>query len=307
MLKFRKEEIHLLSEQLKTEMKYYRSFLLTDRNCAKGTTECYLSDVIQFAEYFSIKHDNIKKLLSGDIEHYILELKKSHLTSKSIGRKLSSIKNYYLFLLTEDLMDYNPAENISAPKSIKKIPYVLSKEEIMNVINCANNDSYGIRDRAILEVMYACGLRVSELCNLELNCIDWENGFIRITGKRLKERIVPIGKHAINAINDYISKSRIHFVKEQTPFVFLNRLGGKLSRMGIWNIVKKYSIKAGINKDIHPHTFRHSFATHLLEGGADLRSVQEMLGHSSILTTEIYTHINTRYLRETYDKYHPRN
>lgn len=294
----------MLSEQYTKEMQFFMTFLLTDRNCSKQSVESYISDIKQFIVYFEESSRDVHKLSTSEIEDYIAVLSRNGLSENSISRKLSSIRNYYIFLMNEEDLENSPAHNIQSPKGIRHIPDILAYEEIRSMIKQTHSERYGVRDRAILELMYACGLRVSELRTVELNSIDFENGFLRVMGKRQKERIVPVTFKALESIKHYVDTEPKR--QKNTKSLFLSRNGNQLSRMAVWNIVKKYAVKAGISKPVHPHTFRHSFATHLLERGADLRSVQEMLGHSSIITTEVYTHISSRYLREVYDKYHPR-
>jgi len=213
-------------------------------------------------------------------------------------------------LMMEDLIDDDPAELLESPKIGRKIPEVLNYEEIEAILNAIDlSTEYGHRNRAIIETLYACGLRVSELINLRLSGYFPDIGFVKIIGKNDKERIVPIGNQAIKYIDIYLKnyRSKLDIKKDSTDIIFLNRRGGKLSRIMVFNIIKQAAKDAGIKKNVSPHTFRHSFATHLVEGGADLRAVQEMLGHESILTTEIYTHLDTGYLKQTILKYHPRN
>ncbi len=298
----------MLSERIDTEIKYFKSFLLSDRNCSIETSNFYIRDINQFAKYIKDNNLDLHKLSTDNIRDYIMYLFEMKLSSKSIARKLTSIRNFYLFLISENIIDYNPAENIETPKSAKTLPDILDYSEIKKIFQIPREDNIlELRDKAILETMYACGLRVSEVCNLSLNNINFKEEFIRVFGKRMKERFVPISKSTIKIIKKYISEARIHLNKKNNEYLFLTKNGNKLSRMSIWNILNKYVRLAGIEKHIYPHILRHSFATHLLEGGADLRSVQEMLGHSSIITTEIYTHVNKEYLKEMYDKYHPRN
>lgn len=293
----------MLSDQYIKEMDFFLTFLITDRNCSRSSADSYISDIKQFIGYFGEKK-NVHKLNTSEIEDYIAVLSRNGLSESSISRKLSSIRNYYIFLMNEKQLENSPAHNIQSPKSSRHIPDILTYDEIRHMIMTTRDERFGIRDRAVLELMYACGLRVSEVRTIELNNIDFENGFLRVMGKREKERIVPITFKALKAIRHYIDTEPKR--QKNTKSLFLSRNGNELSRMAIWNIVKKYAVKAGIEKAVHPHTFRHSFATHLLERGADLRSVQEMLGHSNIMTTEIYTHISSKYLREVYDRYHPR-
>jgi integrase/recombinase XerD len=233
------------------------------------------------------------------------------LEANSISRNFSSIKGFHEFLISEGITEHDPLANFDRPKLSKRLPSVLSIEEIDLILAQPDMEShYGIRDRAILEMMYATGLRVSEVVTIRNSNSNllFDSGLIRVFGKGSKERVVPIGQSAIEYINLYLRESRIilRSKKNSTDVLFLNHHGKKLSRASIWEMIKKYSKSADINKNVHPHTFRHSFATHLLEGGADLRAVQEMLGHSDISTTQIYTHIDREYLKEVHKSFHPR-
>ncbi len=306
MFQYHQEEIHLLSEKFIAQVKLFKAFLLTDRNCSKTTSQTYINDVSQYIDFCINKDIDPIQAETSDIEAYLYELSKNGLMPKSLARKLTSLKNYFLFLITEEEIDSSPAYNIKSPKISKNIPEILSMNEINMMIEHTDESKTGIRDRAIIKTLYACGLRVTELRLMKCSSIDFENGYVRVLGKREKERLVPISSDAMESIKEYLSNARPDLNKKNNVSLFLSKNGTTLSRMSIWNIVRKYADRAGISKMIHPHTFRHSFATHLLEGGADLRSVQEMLGHSSILTTEIYTHINAEYLKEVYNRYHPR-
>ena len=234
------------------------------------------------------------------------------LAVSTIARNISSIRSFHEFALVEKLAEANPAELIDLPKKAQKLPEVLDAHEVERIIDAADRTtSAGIRDAAILETLYASGMRVSELTDLEMNQLFFEIGFIRVIGKGNKERLVPIGEVAQQAIEHYIETARQEFMNDKNPEksknkLFLNQRGGPLSRMSIWNIVNKYADKAEIKKNVYPHIFRHSFATHLLEGGADLRAVQEMLGHTSIITTEIYTHVDRSLLHQVHKQFHPR-
>ncbi|NMB82602.1 MAG: tyrosine recombinase XerD, partial [Ignavibacteria bacterium] len=224
-------------------------------------------------------------------------------------RYMSSLKGFFGYLQDNNYIEVNPTEKLLSVKKSRKLPAVLSIQEIELILNSPDtNDLTGLRDKAILELFYSSGLRVSELINLKINDLFFNDEVIRVFGKGSKERIVPIGSSAIKWVNEYLIKSRPSLEKKSKSqnFVFLNKRGSKLSRMWIWKIVSKYSSDAGIKKEIHPHTFRHSFATHLLEGGADLRAVQEMLGHADISTTQIYTHINREYIKQVHKDHHPR-
>jgi integrase/recombinase XerD len=228
----------------------------------------------------------------------------------SQARALSGIKSFFKFLLIQDEIDVDPSSLIETPKVGKKLPVTLSVEEIDNLIGAINIDNgLGYRNRAILEVLYSCGLRVSELVNLKLTNIYFDEDFIKVQGKGDKERLVPIGQKAKDTIYTYIEMYRngLNVNQKSENILFLNRLGNKLTRVMIFTIIKDLAVKINLNKDISPHTFRHSFATHLLEGGADIRAIQEMLGHESITTTEIYTHLDKEYLKDMILRFHPRS
>ncbi|HEY6082134.1 MAG TPA: site-specific tyrosine recombinase, partial [Chitinophagaceae bacterium] len=231
------------------------------------------------------------------------------MTATSQARIISGLKGFYKYLLLEDIIKTDPTQLLEGPKLQRKLPDILSVEEIKQIIGAIDlSKPEGGRNRAIIETMYSSGLRVSEAANLKISCLHLDIGFIRVTGKGNKERLVPIGEDAIKQIKIYKENIRIHIPvkKNQEDILFLNRRGGQLSRVMIFMIIKELAKKAGIEKIISPHTFRHSFATHLVEGGADLRAVQEMLGHESITTTEIYTHLDREYLRDTLQRFHPR-
>jgi integrase/recombinase XerD len=297
-------------------IKLFKNYLSLEKGLSGNTVESYLLDLEKLFKFIDLKYSiNIVSDIKEDmIYKFILNInsslskKEDHFSSKSVSRYISSIKTFFKFLLRENVIELSPAENVESPKTVRTIPDVLSVEEIDLIFSKPDiENKNGLRDRTILETMYASGLRVSELVNLELNNLYLDDGYIRVMGKGSKERIVPIGKSAVHYIKEYLKKSRPELKMGQNEnFVFLNNRGKKLSRMSIWGFVKKYSKLAGIKKDIHPHTIRHSFATHLLEGGADIRAIQEMLGHSDISTTQIYTHINRDYLIETHRTFHPR-
>jgi integrase/recombinase XerD len=236
-------------------------------------------------------------------------LQKLGLSRTSAARYYSSIKGFFKYLFTNSYIKLNPVEKVSPPKLSKSLPSVLTVEEMDEILSIPNpEDKLGLRDKSILEVLYACGLRVSELINLKVSNLHFDEEIIRVFGKGSKERLVPIGSSAIKWTNEYLKKSRPLLEKKSKSenIVFLNNRGTKLSRMGIWKIVDRYTKEAGVEREVHPHTFRHSFATHLLEGGADLRAVQEMLGHADISTTQIYTHIDRDYIKQMHRDYHPR-
>ncbi|MEL6274796.1 MAG: site-specific tyrosine recombinase, partial [Bacteroidota bacterium] len=250
---------------------------------------------------------SIERLHLDDFVAYLAEL---GLAPRSQARLISALRTFFQYLLEEEVIQTDPTELLRAPKLGRKIPEVLSYDEVSSLLAAIDlSTDHGVRDRAMLETLYACGLRVTELTTLKLTHVFAEAGLIRVTGKGNKERLIPIGTHALKHIGFYMDGVRRHMdIKpEAENILFLNRRGGGLSRVSVFTAVKKYAEAAGIEKQVSPHTFRHSFATHLIEGGADLRAVQDMLGHESITTTEIYTHLDTDFLRETVLSFHPMN
>ena len=289
-------------------MQRFRQYLLLEKSLSAKTAEAYLHDVGLLDEFLG------EKLLENadvsDLQSFVMYLQKDKkVEATSHARILSGVRAFYRFLVLEGTLKTNPAKLIDAPKLARKLPTVLSVPEVEAIINAVDLSApEGHRNLAIIEVMYGCGLRVSEVVTLQLSCLHFDEGYIRVIGKGDKERIVPIGGTARKAVLNYTKGTRCHLKikKDATDIVFLNRRGGKLSRVSIFNLVKELAEKAGITKEISPHTFRHSFATHLVEGGADLRAVQEMLGHESITTTEIYTHLDREYIQSTIALHHPR-
>ncbi len=281
----------------------FKDYILTERSLSKNSVEAYIKDIEQLLAYVQNRHIDAEL-----IENYFIELTKKHFLATSVSRKISSVRAFFLFLYEEGYIDNDPASNLSPPKIMRKLPDVLNQREVIKLLDsCDTSTNKGIRDRAMLETIYGAGLRISELINLKISDIDFNESLIRIFGKGSKERIVPIGQYAIKYMKLYLNNVRRHLkFSLYSDILFLNMNGKPLSRMGFWKILKYYTQKSGIKKHVSPHTLRHSFATHLLEGGADLRSVQEMLGHSSIATTEIYTHVDREYLKETLKLYLPR-
>ena len=279
-------------------------YLQAERGLSGNTVESYKNDVVSFLKNTK---KNVKQITREDIKEYLQNLNSSNFSTATVARKTSSLRMFFLFHLGEGLIDQTPMNNIEAPKTEKRLPKVLSTEEAEKLIESVNgNVKYPMRDKAILELLYGCGLRVSELLNLRKEDIFLKEDFIRVKGKGSKERIIPLGSKAKKAISEYISTERAILDKKNSSFLFLTRRGNKISRMGLWKIFKYYLLKSGITKDCTPHTLRHSFATHLLERGATLRTVQLFLGHSDISTTQIYTHIDRNYLRDILNTYHPR-
>ena len=285
--------------------------LRVEKNLSTNSITSYKTDLERYINFLyngeSIRElDSIRQI---HIRNFIRFLNDQNLSSSTINRSFSSIRSYHKYLSYEKKITHNPTQLLEPPKISKKLPKVLSVQEINEIINSVKvENSMGYRDKAILETLYSAGLRVSELCSLEMNNILFDSAMLRVVGKGNKERYVPLGDKAIKLINDYCKYIRSALVdkKKSHGNVFLSKNGKQLTRMTIFNIMKKWSRISGINKDISPHTFRHSFATHLLEGGADLRAVQEMLGHSDISTTQIYTHLDNEYLKEVHRTFHPR-
>ncbi|MEO0084636.1 MAG: site-specific tyrosine recombinase XerD [candidate division WOR-3 bacterium] len=288
-------------------LEQFSNYLIVERSLAKQSADCYLTDVRQFLQYVSEK--KLTMLNESDIQNYLAQLHSLKLATASIARKITALKMFFQFLISEEKITVDPTENIELPKVRKKLPTVLTVEEIKKILDCANRSTpKDLRARAIIELLYASGLRASELLALKLDDISFQDGFIRVLGKGDKERIVPIGKPALQALKNYYNFARRQFVKDKImPYLFVNSRGKRLSRMGLHKILKEYVNKAKINKPVSAHIFRHSFATHLLEGGANLRAVQEMLGHANIATTQIYTHVDREYLKEVYKTFHPRS
>jgi integrase/recombinase XerD len=285
----------------------FKDFLKLEKSLSENSIMAYESDVMKLAN-FSVEATPLK-INDEQIAQILNDLNEVGLAPTSQSRLLSGWKAFYKFLLLEDYIHTNPTELLESPKTNRKIPEVLHLHEIEAMLVAINHSTEeGIRNRAIIETLYSCGLRVSELTELQISQCFFKDGFVKITGKGDKTRLVPIGKEAIKYINLYMDNVRcqLNIATGHDDFVFLNRRGKKLSRVMIFIIIKDLKELAGIHKNVSPHTFRHSFATHLIEGGADLRAVQDMLGHASITTTEIYTHLDRAYLRQTIDQYHPR-
>ncbi len=287
----------------------YLAYIQLEKTLSENTIDSYRYDLERLSSFLEQRHINaVTGVTNAALSQYIQTLFDMGFAESSIQRTLSSIRGYYGFLVSEGTLKQDPTELLEGPKRSRYLPSVLTVEEIMRLFNVIDTERRGgIRDRAMLETLYATGMRVSELSSFTFEQIIPEEKMVRIIGKGSKERLVPIGDIALNWIKEYTEVERIFFAKPGTDStVFLNVRGNPLSRMGIWKIIQRYILLAGITKKVSPHTFRHSFATHLLEGGADLRVVQEMLGHANIVTTEIYTHIDREYLKEVHRSFHPR-
>lgn len=295
---------------MKEELRSYFHYLQLEKNIAPNTVAAYTCDLKRYDGYLrNWGIDSADKIEGKDISKFLSELTKYGLSPRSVARTLSSIRMFHKFLIGDGLAKNNPSENVEAPKLPKELPDVLDQEEVDRILNQPlTSENLGIRDRAILETLYATGIRVTELVTLKQPDIRWQEGIVKVFGKGSKERYVPVGKSALRWLEKYSRDVRPSLARGNSgrDFMFLNARGKPMTRMAIWNIVSSATKKAGIKKEVHPHTFRHSFATHLLEGGADLRSVQEMLGHADITTTELYTHIDREYLKEVHKTFHPR-
>lgn len=277
-------------------------YLTIERGLSPNTLQAYRRDLCQFRDWLKKEFLQVDSALIGN---YLATLREKGNKSRTLNRKLSVMRMFYKFLYTEGKTDHNPVEGVSSPRLGRKIPSFLSEKEVEALLEAPPIDEqYGSRDRAILEVVYGAGLRISELINLNLTDLNLKGGWVKVLGKGSKERIVPLGREACRWVRIYLRKRRTETTDKLS--LFCNRYGKRLSRQACWKIIKKYSQKAGITKKISPHTLRHSFATHLLSRDADLRFVQELLGHTNISTTQIYTHITQERLKKVYKKYHPR-
>ena len=290
----------------------FKSFLQLEKSLSKNSVEAYLHDVDLLMRFLELKKINLspKELELNHLQDFLKWINEIGMSAHSQARIISGIKSFYKYLLLENVLNHNPTELIEAPKLGRKLPDTLSLDEINKIIDAIDlSTPEGQRNKAILETLYSCGLRVSELVNLKISNLYFNDEFIKVVGKGDKERLVPIGSIAIKQITIYKNEIRSYIAvkKEHEDVLFLNRRGAKLSRVMVFTIIKQLAFKIGLKKQISPHTFRHSFATHLIEGGADLRAVQEMLGHESITTTEIYTHLDRDYLRQAIIQFHPRS
>lgn len=295
---------------MKYEINDFKYYLKNEKGLSENTTYSYIKDITLYSNYLEKRFDitNVKKIEKNHIKAYLKYLKQTKkLSQSSISRKLTSIKQFHKFLKLEDIVKIDESTYIESLKIDKKLPSVLSIEEVDLLLDSLKMDTpLNIRNKTMIEVLYATGVRISELINIKINDIHINQGYIKIIGKGNKERIVPLSDESIKLLKLYITDSRVKLSKEYNNYLFLNYDGNKMTRQGFWKILKKLVLEAGITKDISPHTIRHSFASHLLENGLDLRYVQELLGHEDIKTTQIYTHINNQKLKQTYLNSHPR-
>ncbi len=297
-------------DNFKVYLQQYHSFLKFEKGLSQNTLISYLHDLEIYIKFINSKGINkFSDIKYNDLKEFIAELSDLYYSNATLARYIASIRGLHSFLFNTEKVNEDVSEFLEVPKLKRELPDILSYEMIENILAQIDISTYlGMRDRAMVELFYACGLRVSELIELRFRDIFFDDEIVRILGKGHKERIVPIGSEAINWIVNYKKNARGFLLKEMqdNDIIFLNQRGRKLTRMGIWKIIDKYAKRAEINFQVHPHCFRHSFATHLLEGGADLRVVQEMLGHSSLATTQIYTHLDKNYIKEVHKSFHPR-
>jgi integrase/recombinase XerD len=287
----------------------YIQFLLMEKGLSKNTIESYSNDLTNYIHFLqAMGIGNLSETDSPAILKHLIHLRESGLSARSRARHLVAIRGFYRFLTSENYISSDPSRIIDLPKTGLKLPDTLSFEEIHGLLQCPDATTpKGARDAAMLELLYGAGLRVSELVRLTLRDVNLEAGFVRVFGKGSKERLVPIGSHARSKIQFYLEGARSVLLKTvRSNYLFVARSGRPMTRQGFWKLLRKYALQTGIAKKITPHTFRHSFASHLLEGGADLRSVQVMLGHADISTTQIYTHVGRKHLKHIHEKYHPR-
>ena len=283
----------------------FKTYLLIDKKYSNETIDSYMNDLYKYYEYVVKNHLNIDDIKRKDIMNYTKYLREQQLATSSINHNISVLRTFYKFLVVSTHFVTDPMDYIEPPRLRKSLPKVLSYDEVKNLLDIDLVDKYSYRNKAMLELMYATGLRVSELVNLKLNDLDLDMDLIRTLGKGSKERVIPIGDYAVYFVKKYLVEYRNQFLKDNTDYLFLNNHGKKLTRQGFYKLVKELAVKKNIKTEFSPHTLRHSFATHLLDRGADIVSIKEMLGHSSLSTTQIYTHISNQKLKDEYTKFHP--
>lgn len=293
-----------MDKSFKNAIKEFETYLLIDKKYSNNTIASYINDVTKFYHY--TKTDNLTKVTKEDVKKYIAYLKKNNISTKSIAHNISCLKSFYKFLIINKTVNTNIMDSIDTPKLTKSLPKVLSIEEVLLLLDIKTENDFDYRNKAMLELIYATGLRVSELINLKLSDIDLHMAVVRVMGKGSKERIIPIGDYAINSLREYINNHRNNMMKRTiNDYIFINNHGNKMTRQGFFKIIKNEAKKKNIKTEFSPHTLRHSFATHLLNYGADLKVIQELLGHSSISTTQIYTHVSKDKLKTNYNEFHP--
>jgi integrase/recombinase XerD len=293
---------------LQTWLNEFLDYARVERGLARNTILAYRSDIAHFLAFLQKRSFAVPAGLRDGMIAYLLELQRMGLSAATVARRTAALKSFFGFLTRLDYLPDDPAAELSSPKLIQRLPRVLTPQEVERILTAPRpNTPAGLRDRAMLELAYASGLRVSELVGLDVDSVNLEAGYVRVFGKGARERVVPVGRAARQSLRDYLRRGRpILCGRCRGKALFLNRRGERMTRQGFWKLLKRYAQAAGINKNLSPHTLRHSFATHMLENGADLRVVQELLGHADISTTQIYTHLTGRRLREVYELAHPR-
>ena len=285
----------------------FLDYILVEKGLSANTLFSYRGDLEKLLVHLSTRRKSWRTAKEEDLVAFLHAVSRKGLSARSMARLISSIRSFYRFMILDGMINKSPADDLSSPKLWRALPHYLTENEVERLLSQPDSsESRGIRDRAMLEVLYATGLRVTELLQLSVNDINRNEGFLICRGKGGKERLVPLGRTAASAVDVYLETARRSFVKEPNPALFLTSRGKPFTRQGFWKLLKRYASGAGLESGISPHVLRHSFATHLLERGADLRSVQLMLGHSQITTTQIYTHVSRRRLKSMYDKFHPR-
>lgn len=292
--------------ELRGKINSYLDYLLFERGYSKNTIESYRRDLIKFEDFLEKKGLELEDVTLKILDEFVGQVGPA-LKETSRARLISTLRSFFKYLVREEDFGINPAELLEIPRKRERLPDYLTIEEMEKLLSLPDESPLGLRDKALLELMYATGLRVSEVLNLKLHDIELETMFVRVKGKGEKERLVPFGNMARDAIIKYMGEGRPKLLRRMTDYLFLNKRGGKLSRVGFWKILKGYARKIGIEKKVHPHIIRHSFATHMLVGGCDLRTLQVLLGHASPTTTQIYTHLEIKYLHEVHRRYHPRS
>ena len=292
--------------------KGFENYLKLEKSLSQNSVSAYVNDINKLIVFLNKRYSEVTpfKVKLEHLKSFIAWLNERQISPRTQARTISGIKSFYKYLLIEGKITSDPTALLESPKIGRKLPDILSMEEIDSLIDAVNlSKAEGQRNKAMLETLYSCGMRVSELVSLKITSLFFEQGFIKVEGKAGKERLVPVSRRAVDEIGKYMNdyRKKLNVVKDSENILFLNRRGRKLSRVMIFTIIKNLAEKIGLGKSISPHTFRHSFATHLINGGADLRAVQEMLGHESILTTEIYTHLDRDYLKSTIQQFHPRS
>jgi integrase/recombinase XerD len=293
---------------VEADIRTFLNCLRVEKGLSPNTIQAYGRDIRKFADFANQRNLSTKDVTRSDIVDFLASLYQRHLDSRSVARHLVTIRNFFRFALIEGLIEEDPAATIESPKFRRSLPQFLSLEEVERVLQQPDTSTVvGLRDKAMIELMYSCGLRVSELCRLRVSDVQMSEGSVRCIGKGDKERLIPVGRRALSAVEAYYKKARPELLRGQpSPYLFLNQRSGKVNRIAFWKVLAFYGRRAGIRKHVKPHMLRHSFATHLLDGGADLRAVQMMLGHADIATTQIYTHVVEERLKQVYKAHHPR-